>query len=274
MDHVWRESPAGSPGSSDGEEEDDEDIRTWAQGISLFIFDEGARKADDEQDQRWTDFIDDVIGSWEDVGAKIVHVSTTCNDKYKRMHQGRVFLVINYLRTGVAERDRRASEDVRWAQDNGIGKPELSSGATCCFGLGADYHGIYLLVVYRAQHASQWSGCAHAQARDASRTWMIVSARCQPMRTRRIKKRCVSTHHTHTTRTPTEAHTYQHTSPTMLMYPHPHPHGRRAQGKRQPTRIKQRRDTRLGARGRMESAMMGSRRWRRGKRQLTRIQGR
>ena len=102
-----------SPGSSDTEAEEES---KWAQGMKLYFFD----------DDVWVHYYQGgkagAVGIWKkDGGASFVQNKSECTH-----------LVINFVRTGVAERDRRASEDMCWAQNNGVGKLQRPIAAHAC----------------------------------------------------------------------------------------------------------------------------------------------
>ena len=102
-----------SPESSDTEAEEE---NKWAQGIKLYFVDEDV----------WVHYYQGgkagAVGIWKkDGGASFVQNKSECTH-----------LVINFVHTGVAERDRRASEDMCWAQNNGVGKLQRPIAAHAC----------------------------------------------------------------------------------------------------------------------------------------------
>jgi len=114
-----------SPESSDTEAEEE---NKWAQGIKLYFFDEDV----------WVHYYQGgkagAVGIWKkDGGASFVQNKSECTH-----------LVINFVHTGVAERDRRASEDMCWAQNNGVGKLQRPIAAHACIAECLSLTGVFL----------------------------------------------------------------------------------------------------------------------------------
>jgi len=116
---VWHESE----NPSDSDEFDD----AWANGTKLYFCDQAEWRRYDQ------DGVGGAVKIWQMCGANFVPNKSDCTH-----------LVINYVRTGSHERDRRASEILDWARNQGVGMLQIhilgrgrldhyeSSGVDCC----------------------------------------------------------------------------------------------------------------------------------------------
>lgn len=93
---VWHESE----NPSDSDEFDD----AWANGTKLYFCDQAEWRRYDQ------DGVGGAVKIWQMCGANFVPNKSDCTH-----------LVINYVRTGSHERDRRASEILHWAHKQQIG---------------------------------------------------------------------------------------------------------------------------------------------------------